>query len=114
MRKAPIKLIVAAIAATISFSSWLAGEAAGGSRVVVEIENFEFRPATPDVKPGDVIVWVNRDIVPHTVSAKDGSWDSGLIKSGGSWETVVDGDISRTYFCKFHPAMAASLEIAGE
>lgn len=114
MRNAPSKLIVAATAAAIAISSWLGGEAASAGRVVVEIEDFEYRPATPDVKPGDVIVWVNRDIVPHTVSAKDRSWDSGLITSGGSWEMVVDDDAFRTYFCKFHPSMAASLEIASE
>ena len=69
---------------------------------------------TPDVKPGDVIVWVNKDVVPHTVSAKDGSWDSGLIKSGGAWETVVDDDTFQAYFCKFHPSMVAGLDIAAE
>ena len=104
-------LIVAAIVATIAFSSWHESEAASGRRVVIEIRGFEFVPETPAVKPGDVIVWINRDIVPHTTTAKDGSWDSGLIKTGDEWQMVVEDDTSQTYYCRFHPSMIARLDI---
>ncbi len=113
-KKTFVKLIVAALVATISFSFLLEGEAATGTRFVVDIEGFEFRPETPVVKPGDVIVWMNRDIVSHTVSAEDGSWDSGQIKAGGSWETVVEVDTFKSYFCQFHPSMVAGLDIVAE
>ncbi len=103
--------IVAAIVATIAFFSWHEGEAASGRRVVIEIRGFEFVPETPAVKPGDVIVWVNKDIVAHTATAKDGSWDSDLIKSGGEWQMVVEDDIFQAYFCRFHPSMIAHLDI---
>ncbi len=104
-------LIVAAIVATIAFSSWHEGEAASGRRFVIEIRGFEFVPETPAVKPGDVIVWVNKDIVPHTITAKDGSWDSGLIKTGGEWQMVVEDETSQAYYCRFHPSMIARLDI---
>ena len=103
--------IVAAIAATIAFFPSFESEAASGRRVVIEIRGFEFVAETPAVKPGDVIVWVNKDIVAHTATAKDGSWDSDLIKSGGEWQMVVEDDTFQAYFCRFHPSMIAHLNI---
>ena len=105
---------MAALVATISFFSWFDSAAADGQRIVVEIKSFKYRPKTPEVKAGDVIVWVNKDVVPHTVTAKDDSWNSGLIKSGGSWETVVGDDTFHDYFCKFHPSMIGGLEVSAK
>ncbi len=104
-------LIVATIVATIAFFPTFESEAACGRRVVIEIRGFEFVAETPAVKPGDVIVWVNKDIVAHTATAKDGGWDSGLIKTGGEWQMVVEDDNSRAYFCRFHPSMIARFDI---
>ena len=112
MHKISFMLIVAAFAATISLYALPGSDAATSRRIVVDIKDFEFQPGLQSVKPGDVIVWVNKDIVPHTVSGKDGDGDSGLIKVGESWEMVVDDDTFRHYFCKFHPTMEAGLEIA--
>ena len=87
---------------------------ATATKSVFEIRSFEFRLETPVVKPGDVIVWVNKDIVPHTATAKDGSWDSGLIESGGEWQMVVTDDMAQAYYCRFHPSMTAELEIESD
>ncbi len=76
---------------------------------VVEIRNLEFTPKELAVAPGDTIRWVNYDLVPHTVTADDESWDSGLVGSQGQWQTVVQADMLTTYFCQFHPTMKAQL-----
>ena len=57
------------------------GQEATGTRHRVEIQQFRFVPEAIEVKPGDTIVWVNLDIVPHTVTATDTdtSWDSGNL-----------------------------------
>ena len=86
-------LIVAALAATILLYFQFEIEAMAGRRVVIEIQNFEFMPERPSVNIGDVVVWKNMDIVPHTATSKDGSWDSGPIESGGEWETVITEDM---------------------
>lgn len=104
-------LIVAALAATIAFPPWLENSASGGQRIIVEIQKFKFAPKTSTLKPGDIIVWVNKDIVAHTATAKDKSWDSGLIKPSAEWQMVVKDDTSLAYFCRFHPSMTARLEI---
>ena len=41
-----------------------------------------FRPARLVVAPGTTIVWTNGGQVIHTVTAEDGSFDSGAIESG--------------------------------
>ena len=104
-------LIVAALAATIAFPPWLENPAASGQRIVVEIQKFKFAPKISTLKAGDTIVWVNRDIVAHTATAKDKSWDSGLIKPGDEWRMVVRDDTSLVYFCRYHPSMTARLDI---
>lgn len=78
---------------------------------VVEIRNLKFVPADIVVKVGDTIKWVNRDIVPHTATADDKSWDSTLLESGKAWEVIVDKSMFTSYFCFYHPGMKAKIRI---
>ncbi len=110
--KTLVRLIVAAFVATIAFYPGLQTKAADGQRVVIEIRSFQFFPEVPVLQPGDIVIWVNKDIVPHTVTADNGSWDSGQIESGGEWQMVVEDDLFETYFCRFHLSMTARLDIA--
>ena len=41
------------------------------------------------MKVGDTIEWKNADIVPHTVTAVDKSFDSAAISPGHSWKFIV-------------------------
>ena len=108
------RLIVAALAATIALCVAAGSDAADGRRIVVEIRGFEFAAEIPALRPGDIVVWKNFDIVPHTASANDGAWDSDLIDSGGEWETVVTPEMSEDYICRYHPSMTATLVIEVE
>ena len=108
-----LKLVVAAIAATTLCHPALEA-AADGQRLVVEIRGFEFIPDAPALSPGDVVLWRNRDLVPHTVTAEDRSWDSGLIEAGGEWEITITDDMIWTYYCRFHPSMIATINISPE
>lgn len=108
---ARMMLIVAAIAATIASLPVPSAEAAEPRRIVVEIRAFEFHPPTVTAGPGDVLVWKNSDIVPHTATANDGRWDAPAIEPGGEWETTVTEDLAGGYTCRFHPSMAGTLEI---
>jgi plastocyanin len=79
-------------------------------RHVVEIRAFGYHPASLAVMPGDTVVWVNIDAVPHTATSRDGAWDSGSIASGASWILVASEAAIRAYICDFHPSMAATLK----
>lgn len=94
----------------------LAGAQAGESpqRHTVEIRGFAFDPAALQASPGDTLVWVNRDLVPHTVTANNGKWDSGELTEGEAWELVVGNDFPavQSYFCRYHPSMQGMLRAA--
>jgi plastocyanin len=78
---------------------------------ILEIRNSQFTPAEITVNVGDTIKWINRDIVPHTATADDKSWDSKLIGSGEEWELIVEKNMFTSYFCTFHPGMKAKVQI---
>ena len=78
---------------------------------LVRIQNLEFIPPELTVAPGDTIVWINDDLVPHTVTADDGSWGSDELGTGAEWRVIVAPSTSQSYFCAYHPIMAARLQI---
>ena len=62
--------------------------------------------------PGDVVlVWRSSDIVPHTATANDKRRDSPAMEPGGEWETTVSEDMAGGHYCRFHPSMAATLDM---
>jgi plastocyanin len=87
-----------------------AASAPAAARTVV-IENMQFAPAELHMRRGERVTWVNRDLVPHTATAKDGSFDSGPIAAGASWSTVAAHAGRIPYACTFHPTMIATLVV---
>jgi plastocyanin len=79
------------------------------ARHTVAIELFAYKPAVVHVAVGDTIVWDNRDIVQHTATAVDKSWDSGEIKAGKRAVTVVRKKGEQEFFCTLHPSMKGKL-----
>lgn len=108
-----VMVAAALAAATIASSPVFAGSAENVSqrRHVVEIQKLKFVPAELEVSPGDIIVWINQDIAPHTVTAKDKSWGSKTLKRKDEWQTVVSTDMPGAYYCRFHPNMKAMLKV---
>ncbi len=106
-------VVVAALAASTIAASLVSRVSADNApqRHVVEIQKLKFVPAELEVSPGDTVVWINLDIVPHTVTATDKSWDSKTMKKKDEWEMVVGVDTPGAYFCQFHPKMKAILKV---
>ena len=73
------------------------------------ISGFKFQPDTLTVNAGDTVIWKNADIVPHTVTAGDKSFNSGSIAPGASWTLVTKTRGSFPYNCVPHPNMHAKL-----
>jgi plastocyanin len=69
------------------------------------MSNLHFQPPSITVALGDTVEWTNRDIVPHTATARDSAWSSGTIEPGASWRTVVMSAGSHAYVCLVHPLM---------
>jgi plastocyanin len=77
----------------------------------ITMENLVIAPAQASAKVGDTIEWVNKDILTHTATARNGDWDVTMppkktvtlvLKRAGTIE----------YYCRFHPNMKASLTVA--
>lgn len=77
---------------------------------LVEIRAFNFVPQHSVVAAGDTIVWINHDIVPHTVTAEGGAWLPRTLVEGESWEMFIEEGGTYAYFCEFHPHMKGLLE----
>jgi plastocyanin len=78
---------------------------------IVEIRDMAFHPAELLVNPGDTVVWVNLDFVPHTATAPDSAWTSPSLAQGERWSMVARTHGTRAYMCAFHPVMEARLTV---
>lgn len=88
----------------------VAGNAPPPARTVV-IENVQFNPAALTVHRGERIVWVNKDLFPHTVTSPSLGVDSGSIAPQASWSFVPRKAGTYPYTCTFHPTMKATLTV---
>ena len=75
----------------------------------VIIRDMRYEPAEMTVAVGDTVEWVNRDLVPHTATARSREWDSGNIEADASWRTIPGTRGPLPYACLFHPGMEAKL-----
>ncbi|MBI4624239.1 MAG: cupredoxin family copper-binding protein [Verrucomicrobia bacterium] len=104
----PISIVFPVIALVATFVGVLASAGAGADARthVVSIENMKFSPDVIHVRAGDVVVFKNRDLVPHTATAKTGkAFDSGILQSGGEWRFAPKHEGTIRYACAFHPMM---------
>ena len=74
------------------------------------IKEMKFQPAEITVQKGDIIVWINKDIVAHNVTEeKTNGWKSSTISDGKSWKMIVK--TSSSYFCSLHPIMKGKISL---
>lgn len=81
--------------------------------VDVAIVDFAFEPSSIEVAPGTTIRWTNRGQAPHTVTADDGRFDSGMVAAAATFSTRLERPGRYGYVCVLHPGMAASITVAG-
>ena len=106
---------IAAFAAALGLMLGIMGPSAAESKAkthTVTMEDMRFQPALLVVAPGDTIVWINKDLVPHTATSQVGGFDSNVILASESWRYTVQkkkGDFA--YICTLHPAMKGTLRV---
>jgi plastocyanin len=103
----------AAIATAVALAPTFGTSGSAEQRTIeIVIEHFAFVPSAVEVTPGDTVVFTNRDIVPHTATAVDGSWSTADIARGRSETLMVPPEGAGSYVCRYHPAMRGQLVIA--
>lgn len=77
---------------------------------VVEIIQMQFKPAEIQVSQGDVIQFINHDMVAHDVTEQNSkAWSSAPLQPAQSWTLKVSG--SADYYCSIHPVMKGKITV---
>ena len=77
----------------------------------VTIDATSFQPATLTIRTGDSVIWMNRDIIPHTATQSGKGFDSGTLKSGDAWKHTFTTAGEVAYVCTFHPTMKGTVRV---
>ncbi len=111
---------VAVVLAVIAFGLVLAGirgdvaaagETARASRTAtVAIPSFEFKPATLTVARGSRVRFSNTSGRTHTAT-RNGSFDTGRIKSGRAASVTFNRRGTFAYHCSIHPFMKGKIVV---
>jgi plastocyanin len=78
----------------------LVGQAQDG---VIIVDN-AYQPKQIEVDPGTTVMWTQEGELPHTVTADDGSFDSGEMGQGDTYSRTFQQSGSYPYYCTFHGA----------
>lgn len=72
-----------------------------------------YSPPTITVVIGvnNTVTWVNNDIAPHTVTADDGSFNSGNLDPGAAWTHVFTTPGTYSYHCIYHQWMTGTIVV---
>ncbi len=109
------KLLV--IACVFFAPVWAHGEGAASKAArspttyKVTIEDMQYKPSQLSVHVGDWIVFSNKDLFPHTVTATGKAFDSRAIGATASWryQPIKPGEYA--YGCSFHPTMKGQITV---
>ena len=72
----------------------------------------QLRPGDPHGgQGGTTVVFDNDDTAPHTVTARSGGVDSGVLDPGKQFSLAVTDGFD--YFCSIHPSMTAKIAVTG-
>jgi plastocyanin len=104
-RRAGLAALAAAFGMGLSWTS-----AASPPSHTITIEGMQFSPQTLTVKRGDRVVWVNKDLVPHTATAAK-VFDSRSMPPKASWSYVARKPGRYNYVCTLHPTMKGTLVV---
>lgn len=77
----------------------------------IVIDKMAFGPVPANLRVGDTIIWVNRDILRHTATATDRSFNVDLMP-GKSGKIVLKRAGRIAFTCTFHPGMKGVLVVS--
>jgi len=77
----------------------------------IAMAGMHFGPAPAGLRAGDTILFVNRDIVAHTATARDHSFDV-VVQPHQSGRVTLRHGGAIAFYCRFHPTMQGVLQVA--
>ncbi|MBA3865079.1 MAG: cupredoxin family copper-binding protein [Solirubrobacterales bacterium] len=97
-----------------SSGSETAPSGAAGRSEKVEIVEFTYGPDPVIVQVGGKVTWLNQDAAPHTATADDGSFNTGILANGKLKSATFKQAGTYTYFCEVHPTMHGTVEVVAK
>jgi plastocyanin len=79
---------------------------------LLDDDGFVFAPTEITVAAGDTVTWVHEGRISHTVTAEDGSFDSGPLAAGDTFEVTLDEPGTYAFVCAFHGSMRGTVTVA--
>jgi plastocyanin len=86
-------------------------DGAAPSDLAATIVDFAFQPTPTSIVAGSTVTWTNDGVAPHTVTATDGSFDSGLLSAGATFSRRFDRAGTFAFLCAVHPEMRGSIVV---
>jgi 3',5'-cyclic-AMP phosphodiesterase len=76
----------------------------------IGIDNFNFTPATLNVKAGDRVTFINNDDVPHLIVNVQGRFkQSPVLDTDQRYSVTIKAAGTYAYFCSLHPKMQGTI-----
>ncbi len=72
------------------------------AQIAVSMRDNFFRQRVDTVAVNGTVSWSNDGGVPHTTTADAGTWDSGSVSSGGTFQRQFTQAGTFAYHCTFH------------
>jgi plastocyanin len=111
MRRAlAIALAAAALGGGASAAGAMDGMGGSGAANEVMIAYQAFEPGQIDVLRGATVTWHNMSPRAHTVTSLDGTWGSGALFSGSTFQHQFASAGRFTYICTVHPGMHGEVD----
>ena len=79
----------------------------------VRLAGAQFAPTSVTVAVGGTVTWTNDDTSKHTVTADNGSFDSGTLNSGATFAQTFTAAGTYAYGCDFHGNMRGTITVTG-
>jgi len=83
---------------------------AHAATITITMENLVISPAEATAKVGDTLELVNKDVLAHTATAKNGDFDV-MMPPKKTVTYVIKKAGTVDYYCRFHPNMKATLKV---
>ena len=77
----------------------------------VTVVDVAFQPADIEVVVGATVDWTNEDPFAHTVTARDGAFDSGTMDDGETFSHTFSEPGTFEYVCAIHPSMTGTVTV---
>lgn len=79
--------------------------------VAVSIGYAAYTPHSVDVVRGEPVVWSQDSVRDHTVTARDGSFDSGVLQTGDTYRRAFTTTGAVPYYCRLHAGIVGEVGV---